>query len=240
MSHWSSQSTFYGPASAQSQEDRRGRHVENLRPLSKAAYFATEFQKAAITAIVRLLLSCRPAAVLGRIRAIIIGMSIKSVSRCGSWPHVLKECLKRIIPPFAHYDPSAAIARVALVMWVGATVTHIDPCDMFRRLCHAVCCAVATPAAFAFPAAKTSAIDSAFASASTAAEPLRRARTMYFTEDRPQPELLASKVYESRVAGDKIGVSHQRTSLTGLTVESPTGAHLSPGSFILLGSVLCV
>jgi hypothetical protein len=72
-----------------------------------------------------LLLRRCPAAVLRRVRAIVIdpveGRSLRPV------PHVLDECFEALAPSLADCDPTAAVVRIVLVLRSCASALHARP-----------------------------------------------------------------------------------------------------------------
>lgn len=87
-----------------------------------------------LTPVVGLLFRCAPLAI---IRGIWLGV-IFPLNRCSSWsrPHIGVEVLKRIEPPLADSDASAAVSWIAFVRWIGATLLHCSPCVVLSGVPH--------------------------------------------------------------------------------------------------------
>lgn len=89
-----------------------------------------------LAAVKRLLLLGGPAAILGRVIAIVID-AIKSHA-CGWIAHVGSECERIIKPPSADRYAPSAIAFKAPVAGIGAALNHAVPNKIYRQFGNAV------------------------------------------------------------------------------------------------------
>lgn len=91
---------------------------------------------AVYASIIHLLKSGRPPAIFWAIIAIIVNAVNREI---GGWarPHIGIELLEDL-PLFADFNASATIARIAMILWIFATLSHAPPSKPFGRVDHAV------------------------------------------------------------------------------------------------------
>ena len=84
-----------------------------------------------------------PAAVAGFIVPVDID-AIDGIARERFWPHVVHEGRKGVLPFIAHTDASRAVVLVAMILWIGTTLSHIAPREIFGGQMSTVGMAVAS------------------------------------------------------------------------------------------------
>jgi hypothetical protein len=89
--------------------------------------------------VIGLLRSCRPAAVLGRIRAIVVN-SVKCVA-VWAWPHVGHKVLKHV-PSLANVDTTAAVVGICRICRPVTAPKHMKPCSVISMYGVASCVSV--------------------------------------------------------------------------------------------------
>lgn len=85
-------------------------------------------------ALVRRLFQCsRPAAILWRVRAIVVDAVYRHFG-CGTRTHVGIKSFKALVPTLAYRNSSSAVAGVSLVLGILATPAHGGPNPIFRAM----------------------------------------------------------------------------------------------------------
>ena len=87
--------------------------------------------------VVRLLLWSGPAAVLRRVRPIVV-FAVDGIHRRWSGPHISIERREVISPRSADGYPATTVRRVVWTSWIQAAVLDVRPAMEFRRLSHPV------------------------------------------------------------------------------------------------------
>jgi hypothetical protein len=99
--------------------------------------FAIEFNYSAGAFIRPLFDSCSPAAILGRVPAIVVD-TVDRMRTTRTSPHIGKESFKRGFPASANLDAAPAVGWVTVMFRVIATLTHHLPHGEFWRMCKSV------------------------------------------------------------------------------------------------------
>jgi hypothetical protein len=86
----------------------------------------------AVTAIVGLFFPCRPFAVIGRVRTIIVDTINSQFGRLN--PHIVQESLKAVTPSLADHNSSAAIVGVGGCVWIVTSLNHLHPTCVSGRM----------------------------------------------------------------------------------------------------------
>lgn len=131
------QCPFRSPSARNTSEQTARTHSEFLRPLTNGQSFAIEFKIMITACIVRLLFSCCPSAIVGRIATVIIN-AIYAVLSGWSLAHVGDELLKAITPLFAYRNASPAVCLISLRARVFTPGYHRAPNIIFRRFRHSM------------------------------------------------------------------------------------------------------
>jgi hypothetical protein len=99
------------------------------------------------------LLSCGgPATISGFVTTSVIN-PVNRMNPARAFPHITKECLKRVSPSTTNRDTSAAVVRKARVFWFSASADHQAP----NIICRSVCLSVGNAERPVLLAAKASA-----------------------------------------------------------------------------------
>ena len=80
-----------------------------------------------------LFFSCRPAAVLRGVWAVIID-ALNAVFGARSTPHVGKELIERLLPAIANKNSTPAVIFVRLIRGVAAALSHVHPAYVLRAV----------------------------------------------------------------------------------------------------------
>lgn len=83
------------------------------------------------SSIVRLLLWCRPSAVVWRVSSLVVATINAGSLR--SWTHVYREGREVVQPLVTHLNTSAAVVLVIIVLGIQATSLHFLPAFIFCR-----------------------------------------------------------------------------------------------------------
>ena len=86
----------------------------------------------ALPAVICLLLSCCPVAVLRRVVVVIVS-TFQCMSMRGLWSHVLFEHRKRPYPRWVNFDPPSSVVHIVRGLWIQAARFHIAPCSVHGR-----------------------------------------------------------------------------------------------------------
>jgi hypothetical protein len=135
------QDAINGPPEADSILDETAVDPKSVCPFRHTERFVVVGQKRLAPAIARLLLSCRPSAVVRLVVAVVVD-AFDLVFFGRSLPHVGKECLERL-PAVAHPDASALVVPVSRSTKCLASVEHRPPGFVCRGPMHPVCLAAA-------------------------------------------------------------------------------------------------
>ncbi len=132
--------------------------------------------------IIRLLLPCRPAAVLWSVRAVIVN-TVKRVTRRRLVAHVTQEGREALAPLSTDRDTTASVVRPIRRVGVFATVDDMRPCDVFAAVRESVCRVLRDDrfllqAAAASMMTRTQVASACGASASAVAQTLPRRRSI--------------------------------------------------------------
>lgn len=143
-------------------------------PFGYCAGFAKDRDPLAASAVVSLLGSCGPSAVVGRVVAIVVD-SIKAVFPAGALAHISEEC-KKVIPLRADSNAPAPVATVSGVAGDEAPSAHSCPGLISECSCVAVGFVVAIAGAaarLAGTALNAASISNLFATTVTGKQPVR-------------------------------------------------------------------
>ncbi len=90
-----------------------------------------------LASVLRLLKSCRPAAIIRRIWTVILAALNRHPG--WTWSHVVNECLKAISPSVAYRYPTLAVVFVVFTPRVEAPLFHCSPHVPEVRMSQSVC-----------------------------------------------------------------------------------------------------
>lgn len=128
-----------------------------------------------------LLRARRPAAILGRVWAVVVD-AVNGVPSARPWPHVGQE-IREVLPALANFNPSSSVVLIRGIVGIAAAFTHLLPRVELRMGVHAVLGQASRRlldleafTASRFPVSKTLAGDGALCAAVAAAEPHRLSR----------------------------------------------------------------
>ena len=107
-------------------------NTRDFRPFDERLSFATAFYERISSAISRLLLSGRPAAIAGGV-PLLISYSVKTVLWCWPRPHVLKKSSEGIFPSFAYGNATGAVQAVVRALGIATAIEHRAPRVVFGR-----------------------------------------------------------------------------------------------------------
>lgn len=82
--------------------------------------------------VAALLSDCGPAAILWRVRAIVVD-AIDGVFRGWTWPHIGQKRCELVAPSVAHGDAASAPVLVSGVGQIEASAAEVAPCLVFNR-----------------------------------------------------------------------------------------------------------
>lgn len=150
-------------------------------PLGNGHGLPVVSKSAVIPSIIPLLLWRSPSAIIRGVITLIVN-AIYGVMIRRPPPHIFVKIVKRCTPAITHLYPSAAIAIIAIVLWVVASVKYSPPSAVFRAIAHAVtsigfaciagALALITPATGTNTALQVARFDNKDGSASTPAYPV--------------------------------------------------------------------
>lgn len=107
-------------------------------PVLQRKSLAVKRDLAVVAFVARLLGECRPSAILGRVRAVVVD-ALKAVHGAFRhyagwfWSHVCVEVLKRVHPAIADADTSRAVVLVRGILWIRAALFDAQPDAVLRR-----------------------------------------------------------------------------------------------------------
>ena len=130
MSNRRIDSGILGPAANQAVVNGVPRQPGDARPFGERARLAVDRNPSRVASVVGLLCASGPAAVLGRVRAVIVD----ALYRAARWPrpHIQHKLLKRLPPLRTHHNATPAVVGVAIDFGVVAPGDHGLPCAVFR------------------------------------------------------------------------------------------------------------
>ena len=83
-----------------------------------------------VVPVLRLFLARGPAAIAGRVRAVVVD-TLKGVQRCGLGSHVSEKYGEGLVPRIVNGNPATAVAVVVGCLGVGASLLHGHPASVF-------------------------------------------------------------------------------------------------------------
>lgn len=122
------------PAGLQALINRASRQSAEWCPLADRLRHSCVLQTRHIVAsVVRLLIPCRPTAILLAVRAICVN-PVERVARRRAGSHVSQELTKGLVPWLAYRDASTAVPLIGLMVHVSASGTSLHPGAVLRRV----------------------------------------------------------------------------------------------------------
>lgn len=128
MSHLLCQGAIYGPTALKSPIEYFFRQSSECHPFNEKSAFALMFQMSVCAPISRLLHWRGPAAVVWRVRTVVVN-AVNRVSRRWAWPHVSQKCSK-VKPLIADANAAPSIESTCRI---GASLFHAYPSLILRR-----------------------------------------------------------------------------------------------------------
>lgn len=150
----SRQGGLNAPATLQAKADHARSSSDVLRPFARGSGSSVERDGGVGARVLALFASCGPAAIVGRVRAVVVN-ALNRVIVGWPWPHIDQKSLKAVEPSSAHGDAAPAVVLEAFVARVDATLPRRRPHGVFGHGLTADFQADSCPKAFHAVAATT-------------------------------------------------------------------------------------
>ena len=212
------QGTLYRPSLFETLVNCCITYAYYFSPLFDSECLPVKRQVTAIAAIVHLSKRNGPSAIARLIIAIIVD-AVKGVFVARPWPHIRIKALKGIKPSLAYFGTSPAICRVGMVIRLGATVKHLAPGFVFRRIAKSVCpTGVVAAAGDCTPASQRGCCLDCLVATLAATQPLGVLESVApnVAKHRQASKLAAGKIVFQTIGNGYNLVSHVRTSSTNV------------------------
>ncbi len=134
---------FYRPSERDAAAKLTGVHAGETSPLGHGARFSVPTDELGRAFIVRLIDARGPAAILRRVRAVVV-VSLNGVLRRGARPHVVQERREIVAPPVAHADATTSVVLVEGPLRVVTPLLNQSPHIVFRCASALVCLVAST------------------------------------------------------------------------------------------------
>jgi hypothetical protein len=123
---------FNAEAVRQTLVNRIRRHLQSSAPCRNRERFAVVRDHAVASLVLVLLLRRRPAAILRRVRAVVVA-PIKRVQRRRTFAHVGEERGEIMLPSVAHHDAASAVAWIRRVVRIRTALLRARPALVRHR-----------------------------------------------------------------------------------------------------------